>query len=36
MYDAVHKLSQQIDELERVMFSITGVPSIHQMEFCAS
>ena len=33
MYDAVHKLSQQIDELERVMFSITGVRSINQMEF---
>ena len=33
MYDAVHKLSQQIDELERVMFSITGAPSINQVEF---
>jgi hypothetical protein len=33
MYDAVYKLSQQIDELERVMFSITGAPSINQVEF---
>jgi hypothetical protein len=33
MFDAVRKLSEQIDELERVIFSITGTQSINQAEF---